>query len=150
MLVLGIETSCDETATAVLNISSPGSFKILSECVASQTDVHRAYGGVVPELASREHLTALPLLLEECLAQSQVPLEKIDLIGVTCGPGLKGCLLTGVEFAKGLSIASRVPTVGVNHIEGHVWAPRLIHPELEPPFLALIASGGHSEIQTTA
>ncbi len=146
MLILGIESSCDETALALLEMEDSKPPRIHSELISSQTDIHKEYGGVVPELASRAHLQNLPLLYEQLLAESGAALKDIDLIGVTQGPGLKGCLLMGVQFATGLSDASGVPLCGVNHIEGHVLAPMLDNPDLTFPFLCLVVSGGHTEI----
>lgn len=119
---------------------------LVGEISSSQSDVHRLYGGVVPELASREHLRNLPVLFQSLLRTSQVKEEDIDVIAVTRGPGLKGCLLMGVGFAKGFAFARGIPLVGVNHIEGHVLVPMLDNPDLEFPYLALVVSGGHTEI----
>jgi N6-L-threonylcarbamoyladenine synthase len=146
MLVLGIETSCDETAVALIRYESDGRHELLGEIISSQNNIHEQYGGVVPELASREHLKNLPLLFDALLSKTKVTLEEIDLIGVTQGPGLKGCLLIGLSFARGLSEALGKPIIGVNHIEGHLLAPRLDNPGLEFPYLCLIVSGGHTEI----
>jgi len=144
VIVLGIETSCDESAVSLLRFDE--SITILAEEISSQTELHEAYGGVVPELASREHLKNLPLLLSKVLNESGTDLQSIDSIAVTRGPGLKGCLLIGVCFAKGLSLAHEVPLIGVNHIEGHVFSCLLENPDVKPPFLSLIVSGGHTEI----
>ncbi len=146
MLVLGIESSCDETALALLQADG-SSHSLLAEEISSQVDLHRLYGGVVPELAARQHLQALPLLYDRILKQASVTLSEIDLIGVTTGPGLKGCLLMGMNFARGLSFGAAKPIVPVNHIEGHVLAPVLDNPDLTYPFLSLVVSGGHTEIQ---
>jgi N6-L-threonylcarbamoyladenine synthase len=146
MIVYGIETSCDDTGLAVLDISADGEVKILAELISSQEEIHREYGGIVPELASREHLKNLPFLHERLLEQAGCTLKDINCIGVTCGPGLKGCLLMGVSFASGLALAREIPVIGVNHIEGHLLAPMLDNPELEFPYLCLIVSGGHTEI----
>ena len=143
--ILGIETSCDETAFAVLEASS-GQPRIVAECISSQVDIHEAYGGVVPELAAREHMRNLPLLLQDVLESASCSLHDIDRLAVTVGPGLKGCLLVGLEFARGLSLAADIPVHGINHIEGHVLAPMLDNEDLEMPYLALVVSGGHSEI----
>jgi len=145
MYLLGIETSCDETALAVL-AAEEGSVKVVAEEISSQADIHEAYGGVVPELASREHLTNLPLLLEKVLNDAKISLSDLAAICVTQGPGLKGCLLMGLGFAKGVSQAANIPLVGVNHIEGHVLAPMLDNPDCDFPFLSLVVSGGHTEI----
>ena len=146
MKILGIESSCDETGVAVLDVQPDGSATILGEVLASQVSLHEKYGGVVPELASREHMRNLPLLLDEALQASGLSLGDIEGIGVTCGPGLKGCLLIGVTFAQGLARAHRVPLVPVNHIEGHILSGELHAPNLKPPYLALVVSGGHTEI----
>lgn len=144
MLILGLETSCDETAAAIISVENE--VKVLSEEISSQVETHQAYGGVVPELASREHLRNLPLVVDQVFKSSSVTIENIDRIAVTVGPGLKGCLLIGAEFAKGLALASNKKLLAVNHIEGHLLAPMLDNPELKPPYLALIVSGGHTEI----
>lgn len=145
MLALGIETSCDETAVALLSFSD-GNARLICEEVSSQFEVHKAYGGVVPELASREHLRNLPLLLDGVLARGACRLEDLAVIGVTGGPGLKGCLLMGISFAKGLALPSALPLLEVNHIEAHLLAACLDNPDLRYPFLSLIVSGGHTEI----
>jgi N6-L-threonylcarbamoyladenine synthase len=138
---LGIETSCDETAAAVVADGR----RVLSNVVYSQAELHRKYGGVVPEVASRDHLRKLPYIIEEGLEQAGVSLKEIDLIGVTQGPGLVGCLLVGLSTAKGLAYGLGVPLVGVNHLEGHLFAHYLERgQEAPPPFVALIASGGHT------
>jgi len=147
MIVLGIETSCDETAVALISMGSPlAPWKILSETISSQTDLHEKYGGVVPELASREHLKNLPLLCEETLRAGNLSMADVDCIGVTRGPGLKGCLLIGLAFARGLASTRNIALIGVNHIEGHMLAPLLDNPALTFPFLALVVSGGHTEL----
>ncbi len=145
MIVLGIESSCDETAACVLELKEERP-RILSEQISSQIQLHAEYGGVVPELAAREHLGNLPYIVNGVLADSGLKLSELSGICVTVGPGLRGCLLMGLDFAKGLSVASGVPVVGVNHIEGHILAPFLEHPELRFPYLALVVSGGHTEI----
>lgn len=145
MIVLGIETSCDETAAAVIDFRE-GDWTLLSEVVSSQVALHREYGGVVPELASREHLTNLPLVVDEALNSAGISFEDIEGVGATRGPGLKGCLLMGYCYAKGISLAHDVPFLGVNHIEGHILAPMLDNPELTFPYLCLVVSGGHTEI----
>jgi N6-L-threonylcarbamoyladenine synthase len=141
MLVLGIESSCDESAAALLEFNDQGHTTVHAEAISSQNDLHAAYGGVVPELAAREHLRFLPLVVNKVLGAS-----KPDLVAVTRGPGLKGCLLMGTHFAQGWAMARNLPLVGVNHIEGHLLAPLLDNPTLAPPYLALIVSGGHTEI----
>lgn len=146
MLILGIESSCDETALALVRLSSDLSSEILAEEVLSQTEIHIEYGGVVPELASREHLKNFPLMYESVFRKSNLSPEEIDLLAVTVGPGLKGCLLIGLGFAQGLAKAIAKPLVGVHHIEGHVLSPFLFDKSLPFPFLALVVSGGHTEI----
>ncbi len=144
MLVLAIETSCDETAIALLEAGA--TVRVVHEQISSQIVIHEQYGGVVPELAAREHLRNLPLMLHEMMGRKEVSLDALDLIAVTRGPGLKGCLLIGLDFAKGLAVGKSKPLIGVNHIEGHVLAPMLDNPALQFPYVALIVSGGHTEI----
>jgi N6-L-threonylcarbamoyladenine synthase len=141
MLVLGIDTSCDDTGVGLVRGG-----RVVSNKVASQTLLHQRFGGVVPELASREHTQVIDGLLEQALAEAGVRLQDIDLIAATRGPGLIGALLVGYTYAKGLSLALRKPFMGVHHLEGHLYAALAEHPEVEPPFLALIASGGHSHL----
>ena len=145
LLTLGIETSCDDTALALLR----GPREIVADVVSSQIADHSPFGGVVPELASRKHQEALLPLLRVLLAQTGVTGKEIDLIAVTAGPGLMGSLLVGVMSAKALSQGWGVPLVGVNHLEGHLYAGVLAHENLRPPFLCLIVSGGHTEIVLT-
>ncbi|MBM3332033.1 tRNA (adenosine(37)-N6)-threonylcarbamoyltransferase complex transferase subunit TsaD [candidate division WOR-3 bacterium] len=140
-LCLGIETSCDETAASVVG----GRTTVLSSVVSSQL-VHAEYGGVVPELAAREHMKAIVPVVEAALLQSKVAWSSLSLVAVTHTPGLMGALLVGLPFAKALSHSLGVPLIGVNHLEGHVFALRLENPELEPPFLAAVLSGGHTEL----
>lgn len=142
MLVLGIETSCDETAAAVVKNGR----QVLSNVISSQIDIHTLYGGVVPEIASRKHIERINQVIKEALSEAKVTLEDIDLIGVTYGPGLVGALLVGVAEAKAISYAANIPLVGVHHIEGHISANFIQYPELEPPFLCLVVSGGHSHL----
>ena len=142
MLTLGIETSCDETAAAVVLDGRT----ILSNVIASQAELHGRFGGVVPEVASRKHVEAIIPVIDEALELSGHALRDIGLIAVTRGPGLVGALLVGIGAAKGLAAVTGIPLVGVNHIEGHIAANYLAHPELEPPFLCLVASGGHSHL----
>jgi len=141
-LLLGIETSCDETAAAVVQSGR----RVLSSVVASQIEFHRTYGGVVPEIASRKHLETLPYVIEEALRQACATWEDLAALGVTLGPGLEGSLLVGLATAKAIAAARRKPLVGVNHIEGHLYANLLQSEVVEPPFLCLVASGGHSEV----
>lgn len=142
MLILGIESSCDETAAAVVEDG-----RILrSNIVATQTDIHALYGGVVPEIASRAHTEAIHGVVEEALSAAGVTIEEIDAIAVTNAPGLIGALLTGLSFAKGLAYASGKPLVPVHHLRGHIAAVYLVEPELKPPFVALCVSGGNTEL----
>ena len=140
--ILAIETSCDETAAAVVENGR----EVLSDCVYSQIDIHKKYGGVVPEIASRNHVVKLPYIVRDALLQAQCGFEEIDAVAVTCGPGLVGALLTGVSYAKALSYSIKKPLVAVNHIEGHICANYLTHRELQPPFICLVVSGGHTHI----
>ncbi|WP_297376771.1 tRNA (adenosine(37)-N6)-threonylcarbamoyltransferase complex transferase subunit TsaD [uncultured Helcococcus sp.] len=140
MITLGIESSCDETAVSVIEDGR----KILSNTVFSQIKTHAKYGGVVPEIASREHLQAINYVVRESLKDAGITFEDIDLIAVTMGPGLVGALLVGMSYAKGLALALDKPLIGVNHMEGHVAANYLAHHDLEPPFASLIVSGGHT------
>ena len=142
MLVLGIETSCDETAAAVVRDGR----EIISSVVASQIETHKRFGGVVPELASREHLDKIVPIVEEAFAQAKIQPRDIDGIAVTVGPGLVGSLLVGVSYAKAMAFALGTPLVGVNHIEGHVYSVAFGNPPVEYPALALIVSGGHSNL----
>ncbi len=139
MRVLGIETSCDDTGAAIVEDG-----RILSNIVAAQ-DVHLEYGGVVPELASRAHITLLPRVVKEALTTANTTLDQIDGIAVTLGPGLLGSLLVGIEFAKGLALARGIPWVGVNHVEAHLVSAGL-ESQLDAPYVGMVASGGHSEI----
>lgn len=146
MNLLGIETSCDETAAAVVADGD----RLLSNIVSSQFDVHALYGGVVPELASREHLRAIVPVVREAVARAGLTYGDLDAVGVTCGPGLVGALLVGVTYAKGLASCLGVPLIGVNHIEGHIHAvvleQRAIGRDIEFPALAVVVSGGHSHL----
>lgn len=142
MLVLGIETSCDETAAAIVHDVR----EIVSSVIASQIKTHERFGGVVPELASREHLDKIVPIVAEAFAQAEVEPNEIDGIAVTVGPGLVGSLLVGVSYAKAMAFALGKPLVGVNHIEGHVYSVAFGNPPVEYPALALIVSGGHSNL----
>ena len=145
MNVLGIETSCDETAAAVVADGR----RILSNVVASQVDVHSVYGGVVPELASREHVSNIDTIVDLCLERAwstESAWDRVDGIAVTRGPGLVGALLVGMAYAKALAFALEIPMVGVNHLEGHIRSVPLEHPDAELPALALVVSGGHTSL----
>lgn len=140
--MLAIESSCDETAAAVV----VNGREVLSNVISSQIDIHKLYGGVVPEIASRKHIEKINQVIEEALRESGKTMEEINAICVTYGPGLVGALLVGVGTAKALSYATHKPLVGVHHIEGHISANYIANPDLEPPFLCLVASGGHSHL----
>ncbi|MGN0689784.1 MAG: tRNA (adenosine(37)-N6)-threonylcarbamoyltransferase complex transferase subunit TsaD [Oscillospiraceae bacterium] len=142
MYILGIESSCDETAAAVVEDGR----KILSNVVATQIAEHRLYGGVVPEIASRRHSENIYAVVDEAVKKSGLTLKDIDAVAVTYAPGLIGALLVGTSFAKGLALAAKKPLVPVHHIAGHIAANYLSHEELKPPYLCLVASGGHSHI----
>lgn len=142
ILILAIESSCDETAAAVVKNGR----EVMSNIISSQIELHKLYGGVVPEIASRKHIEKINQVIEEALTEAKVKLEDIDAIGVTYGPGLVGALLVGVAEAKAISFAAKKPLVGVHHIEGHVSANYIENKELEPPFLCLIVSGGHTHL----
>lgn len=142
VLILGIESSCDETAAAVVKNGR----EVLSNIISSQIDIHTLYGGVVPEIASRKHIEKINQVIEEALAEAGVSLEELDAVSVTYGPGLVGALLVGVGEAKALAYAAGKPLVGVHHIEGHIAANYIEHPDLEPPFLCLVVSGGHTHL----
>ena len=140
MNILAIESSCDETAVAVVRDGRT----VLSDCIASQVEIHKIYGGVVPEIASRKHIEVIYGLADEALARAGVTREDIDAVAVTCAPGLIGALLVGVNFAKAAALRLGVPLIPVHHIRGHIAANYLAYPELEPPFLCLVVSGGHT------
>ncbi len=141
-LILGIESSCDETAASVVKNGR----HIMSNIISSQVDLHKKYGGVVPEIASRKHVELIMPVINQALEEAGVTLQDIDAVGVTYGPGLVGALLVGLTAAKAISFTAEKPLVGVHHIEGHIAANYLQYPELEPPFICLVASGGHSHI----
>ena len=142
MRVLGIETSCDETSAALL--AGVGDGALIRSLVILSQDVHRVFGGVVPEIASRAHVTALVPVVERALADAHITREKLDAVAVTIGPGLVGALLVGVSFAKALAYALDIPLIGVHHMEGHLFAAALEHHDAVPPFTALLVSGGHT------
>ena len=141
-LILAIESSCDETAAAVVRNGR----EVLSNVISSQIDLHTLYGGVVPEIASRKHIERINQVIEEALSTAGVSLAQTDAVAVTYGPGLVGALLVGVAEAKAIAYAAGKPLVGVHHIEGHIAANFIEHPELEPPFLSLVVSGGHTHL----
>ena len=140
--ILAIESSCDETAAAVVRNGR----EVRSNIISSQIDLHKLYGGVVPEIASRKHIEKINQVIEEALSEAGTTLDEIDAIGVTYGPGLVGALLVGVAEAKAIAWAKDIPLVGVHHIEGHISANYIEHPDLEPPFVCLVASGGHTHL----
>ena len=141
-LILGIESSCDETAAAVVKNGR----EVLSNVINTQIDLHKKYGGVVPEIASRKHIDNICAVVDEALNSANVTLDDIDAVAVTYGPGLVGALLVGVSFAKAYAYAAKKPLVPVHHIKGHISANLIAHKDLEPPFVCLVASGGHSHI----
>ena len=142
ILTLGIESSCDETSVSVVRNGR----EVLSNVINTQIDIHTIYGGVVPEIASRNHIDNISAVTKEALAQANVTLDDIDVIAVTYGPGLVGALLVGLSYAKALSFASGKPLVGVNHLEGHIAANYITHQDLKPPFLCMMMSGGNTQI----
>ena len=142
ILILAIESSCDETAAAVVKNGR----EVLSNVISSQIELHTLYGGVVPEIASRKHIEKINQVIESALSEAGVTLEEIDAIGVTYGPGLVGALLVGVAEAKAIAYAAQKPLIGVHHIEGHIAANYIEHKELEPPFICLVVSGGHTHL----
>ena len=137
---MGIETSCDDSSVAILKNDR----EVLVNLISSQIDIHALFGGVVPEIASRKHLEAINPLIEKALADTNLSYEDIDLISVTKGPGLMGSLLVGISAAKGLSLATDTPLIGANHMQGHICANYLSNKDLEPPFISLVVSGGHT------
>ena len=140
IITLAIETSCDETSCAVLK----GGREVLSNIISSQIEIHRKFGGVVPEVASRKHIENINLIIQKALDEANITFHDIDLIGVTRGPGLVGALLVGISSAKAIAYALNKARSGVNHIEGHVCANYIDHTDLAPPFTSLIGSGGHT------
>ena len=140
--ILAIESSCDETAAAVVLDGREAASNVIS----SQIEIHKAYGGVVPEIASRHHLDNINPVVEQAMEEAEITMDEIDAIAVTCGPGLIGALLIGIATAKSYALAAEKPLIGVHHIHGHICANYLAHPELEPPFMALVISGGHTNI----
>ena len=140
--ILAIESSCDETAAAVVNNGR----EVLSNVISSQIELHKLYGGVVPEIASRKHIEKINQVIEQALKDANMTLDDIDAVGVTYGPGLVGALLVGVAEAKAIAYAKKLPLIGVHHIEGHISANYIEHHSLEPPFLCLVVSGGHTHL----
>ena len=146
ILILAIESSCDETAAAVVKNGR----EVMSNVISSQIALHTLYGGVVPEIASRKHIEKINQVIQEALDEAEVTLDDVDAIGVTYGPGLVGALLVGVAEAKAISYAKKIPLVGVHHIEGHISANYIENKDLEPPFLCLVVSGGHTHLVKVA
>ena len=142
IVILGIESSCDETAASVVRNGR----EVLSNVISSQIALHTLYGGVVPEIASRKHIEKINVVIEEALAEAHMTLDDIDAIGVTYGPGLVGALLVGVSEAKAIAYAKNLPLIGVHHIEGHISANYIENKDLEPPFACLVVSGGHTHL----
>lgn len=142
MICLGIESSCDETAVAIIKDGR----EVLANVVSTQIPIHKKYGGVVPEIASRKHLTNIAFVVKEALDKASITFKDIDYIGVTYGPGLIGALLVGVAYAKSLAYALNIPIVPTHHIAGHIAANYLTYKELKPPFMSLVVSGGHSHL----
>ena len=140
--ILGIESSCDDTSVAVVKNGRD----VLSNVISSQIDIHKVYGGVVPEIASRNHVNNINFIYNEAIKKSRIKIEDISAISVTYGPGLVGSLLVGLSFAKALSISTKIPFIGINHIEGHIASNYISNKDLEPPFIALIVSGGHTNL----
>ena len=139
---LGIESSCDETSVAIVKNGR----EVLSNVIDTQIPIHEKYGGVVPEIASRNHIEAISRVMKKALKDANIKLEQIDAITPTYGPGLVGALLVGVSYAKALAFAKSIPLVGVNHIQGHIAANYITYPELKPPFLCIMMSGGNTQI----
>lgn len=142
LITLALESSCDETSVAVLKNGR----EVLSNIVSSQIDLHKRFGGVVPEVASRKHVENISYVIDEALEKANLNFEDIDIIGVTYGPGLVGALLVGLSTAKALAYSLKKPIIGVNHIEGHIYANFIEYKDLEPPFICLIVSGGHTHL----
>ena len=142
ILILGIESSCDETSVSVVKNGR----EVLSNATNSQIDIHKLYGGVVPEIASRNHIINIDYVYKKALKDANICIKEVSAIAVTYGPGLIGSLLVGLSFAKGLSIATKIPFIGINHIEGHIASNYISNQTLQPPFIALIVSGGHTNL----
>ena len=143
-IILGIETSCDETAVSLIQDDESGIPKILSNVISSQFDVHKEFGGVVPELAARSHVEKIDLITKQAIRESNVSLDKVSAIAATSGPGLIICLTVGLNFGKAMASSLEIPFIGVNHLEGHALSPKL-HSKIEYPYLLLLISGGHSQ-----
>ena len=142
VIILAIETSCDETSAAIVKNGR----EVLSNIISSQIEIHKVFGGVVPEIASRKHLEIIDIVVEEALLKANLTFDEIDAIGVTYGPGLVGALLVGISYAKALSYSLKRPLIAIHHIEGHICANYIQYKDLEPPFLCLVVSGGHTHL----
>ena len=142
IITLGIESSCDETSVVIVKNGR----EVRSNVIDTQIPIHEKYGGVVPEIASRNHIEAISRVMKKALKDADIKLEQIDAITPTYGPGLVGALLVGVSYAKALAFAQNIPLVGVNHIQGHIAANYITYPELKPPFLCVMMSGGNTQI----
>lgn len=142
LIIMGIESSCDETSVAIVKNGR----KVLSNVIDTQISIHEKFGGVVPEIASRNHVEAISNIMKQSLTEAKIDISDVDAIACTYGPGLVGALLVGVSYAKALSYSLNVPLIGVNHIEGHIAANYITHQELEPPFLCMLMSGGNTQI----
>ena len=142
VIVLGIESSCDETSVAVVKNGR----EVLSNVIDTQIKIHELYGGVVPEIASRNHIEAISRVAKTALEEAKMSFSDIDVVAPTYGPGLVGALLVGLSYGRGLAYALKKPLVGVNHLEGHIAANYITHPDLEPPFLCMLTSGGNTQI----
>ena len=143
-IILGIETSCDETAVAIIREKNNGRAEILSNVVSSQVEVHKEFGGVVPELAARSHIEKIDIIAKKALEESKIKLEDVDAVAVTAGPGLIVCLSVGLNFAKAISASIKKPLIAINHLEGHALSPKL-NSDINYPYLLLLISGGHSQ-----
>ena len=143
-IILGIETSCDETAVAIIREKNNGRAEILSNVVSSQVEVHKEFGGVVPELAARSHIEKIDIIAQKALEESKIKLEDVDAVAVTAGPGLIVCLSVGLNFAKAISASIKKPFIAINHLEGHALSPKL-NSDINYPYLLLLISGGHSQ-----
>lgn len=146
MIILGIESSCDETSIAILKYNEEDKITVLSNVISSQIDIHEKFGGVVPEIASRQHTKNISFVLDEAIKEAKISLKDITAIAVAVGPGLIGALLVGVSFAKALAYSLNVPIIPVHHIAGHISANYITHKDLVPPYISLVVSGGHSHI----
>ena len=143
-IILGIETSCDETAVSLIQDDQSGIPKILSNVISSQFDIHKEFGGVVPELAARSHIEKIDLIAKKAIKESGISLNKVSAIATTAGPGLIVCLTVGLNFGKAMAMSLNIPFIGINHLEGHALSPKL-HSKLDYPYLLLLISGGHSQ-----